>query len=91
MATISEAIEHIESLWPPDSEYEDTAAVGRSLMDSCVGTKVAYEDWRNLDGPDLFSLAKENLLHEGEHALAFDFCFYPHTTPQPDWHAALSS
>lgn len=91
MVTVEDAIGHIESLYPPDSGYEDTAAIGRNLMDCSVGNKVGYDNWRDLSDADLFALAKANLEEEREYELAFEFCFSPGTGGQPSEHAHLSS
>lgn len=64
--TAQDAIVHIELLYPPDSEYEDTREIGRELMLNTVGNKVGYENWRDLDDEDLIKLAKANLLEAGE-------------------------
>ena len=64
--TVHDAIVHIELLYPPDSEYEDTREIGRELMLKTVGNKVGYENWRDLDDEDLIKLAKANLLEAGE-------------------------
>lgn len=42
--TRDEAIGHIEALYPADSEYEDTAEVGRGLLERA---KREALDWRN--------------------------------------------
>ena len=61
-----EAIDHIEALYPPDSEYEDTAFIGRDLMRNVVGNKVGYIQWRTLPEEDLIALAHANLREAGE-------------------------
>ena len=64
--TAQDAINHIQALYPPDSQYDDTRAIGRELMDSAVGNKVGYINWRDLPYADLIALAKENLIAAGE-------------------------
>ena len=64
--TAQDAINHIQALYPPDSQYDDTRAIGRELMDSAVGNKVGYINWRDLSDGDLIALAKANLAESGE-------------------------
>lgn len=64
--TAQDAIHHIQALYPPDSQYEQTRAIGRDLMDNTVGNKVGYDNWRNLSDDDLIALAKANLSEAGE-------------------------
>jgi hypothetical protein len=64
-ANVAEAIQVIESLYPPDSGYEDTAQIGRDLMLLKVGNSVVWERWRDLPAADLFALANANLQREG--------------------------
>lgn len=60
-----EAINHIESLYPPDSEFGDTAKIWRDIIDNTIGNKVGYENWRNLSESDLITLAYANLEEHG--------------------------
>lgn len=73
MSTIQEkfnmAIDHIEMLFPPDSQYEETRAIGKNLMDNTVGNSVGYSNWRNLPYGQMIELAKANLREAGEHSL----------------------
>lgn len=64
--TAQDAIQHIQSLYPPDSQYDDTSAIGRDLMDNAIGNKVGYNNWRDLSDTDLITLAKANLAEAGE-------------------------
>lgn len=64
--TASEAISHISSLYPPDSEYESTRLKGQEIMDVVVGNKVGYSNWRDLSEKDLEQLALANLRQAGE-------------------------
>jgi len=64
--TVQDAIGHIQALYPPDSQYEQTRIIGRELMDYVVGNKVGYSNWRDLPDADLIALAKENLIAAGE-------------------------
>ncbi len=64
--TAQDAIQHIQSLYPPDSQYDDTRAIGRDLMDNTVGNQTGYSNWRNLSDDKLISLAKANLRQAGE-------------------------
>lgn len=73
MKTIQDAINHVESLYPPDSQYEDTAQIGRELMNNSVGNSVGFENWRELPKRHLFLLCRANLLEHGEKALASEF------------------
>ena len=61
----NDAIRHIEALYPPDSQYADTAEVGRNLMDCTVGNSVGYSNWRNLPEAELIALAKAMLEEHG--------------------------
>lgn len=71
---VLEAIEHIESLYPPDSNYYDTASIGKQLMRDSICQNVSnYNNWRKLPKSELFALAKANLIKEGEHDLAKNF------------------
>lgn len=60
-----DAIRHIEALYPPDSQYDDTRAIGRDIMDNTVGNKTGYDMWRNLPEPELIALAKAMLEEHG--------------------------
>ena len=73
MATIQDAIGHIESLYPPDSQYPDTAKIGRKFMDDSCGNSIGYDNWRDLPKSKLFLLCRLNLLQEREFSLASDF------------------
>lgn len=64
--TTQDAINHIQALYPPDSQYDDTRVIGRALMDNTVGNKIGYNNWRNLPAGDLIALAKANLAESGE-------------------------
>lgn len=64
--TVQEAIGHIQALYPPDSQYEETRAIGRDLMDNTIGNKVGYNKWREIPDVDLITLAKANLSEAGE-------------------------
>lgn len=64
--TVQDAIGHIQALYPPDSQYEQTRVIGRDLMDNTVGNKVGYNRWRELLDADLIALAKANLSEAGE-------------------------
>jgi hypothetical protein len=58
--TRKEAIQHIEALYPPDSEYEDTAAIGEAFIEKA---KTMCNDWRNL--PDnVLKLAASMMIEE---------------------------
>lgn len=59
--TTQEAIQHIEALYPPDSEYPDTAEIGKNLMDWAVGNPVGYKNWRDMTDDQLIRLAEANL------------------------------
>jgi hypothetical protein len=65
----SDAIHHIEQLYPPDSEYDDTRKIGRELMDNVVGNKVGYNNWRQLSDIELCRLARANLIEAGEYGI----------------------
>lgn len=71
--TAQDAIGHIESLYPPDSQYEETAKIGRDLMLNSIGNKVGFANWRELSDRDLFLLCRANLIEEGEFKIAADF------------------
>lgn len=60
-----DAIRLIESLYPPDSQYQDTAEIGRNLMDCTVGNGTGYMNWRQLEEPQLIELAKAMLEEHG--------------------------
>lgn len=62
--TVQDAISHIDALYPPDSEYEGTRAIGRDLMDNTVGNAVGYNNWRLLPDADLIALARACLNYE---------------------------
>lgn len=64
--TTQEAIQHIEALYPPDSQFGDTRAIGRELMQNYVGNSVGYSNWREMPYSDLIQLAKANLEQAGE-------------------------
>ncbi|MDD5061763.1 MAG: hypothetical protein PHN44_05730 [Candidatus Marinimicrobia bacterium] len=49
------AIEIIEQLFPADSQYEDTAAIGKRLLDQA---KEEIDGWRNLPEPVLVRYAE---------------------------------
>ncbi len=66
--TKEQAIQHIETLYPPDSQFPDIRATGRWLMDENIGNSVGYNNWRNLPEQSLKELATINLLHANEHA-----------------------
>lgn len=63
------ALRHIESLYPPDSQYEDTERIGKELMDNTVGNVIGYSNWRDLSDEHMIELAKANLRESGEHQL----------------------
>lgn len=73
MSTIQQkfdiALNHIEMLYPPDSQYEDTRVIGKGLMDNTVGNSVGYSNWRNLPFGQMIELAKANLMEAGEEQL----------------------
>lgn len=71
--TAEEAMSHIESLYPPDSKYDETRAIGQQLMATYVGNSVGYSNWRELPDNDLLILASVNLEREGERGLAAQF------------------
>lgn len=64
--TVQEAIQHIQALFPPDSQYDDTRVIGRGLMENSVGNAIGYNRWRELPDADLIRLAKANLAEAGE-------------------------
>ncbi len=53
--TRQEAIQHIESLYPIDSEYEDTNAIGEILL---AQAKREVNNWRNLPDAILIRYAE---------------------------------
>jgi hypothetical protein len=83
--TAQDAIQHIQALYPPDSQYDDTRAIGRDLMDNTVGGKVGYNKWRELSDTDLLALAKANL---AEHD---DPIFHKIATGAEEWKAKVRS
>lgn len=54
--TAEEAIRHIELLFPPDSEYRDTSATGKSLLEEAKGN-VGFS-WRHYPEDVLIEFAK---------------------------------
>lgn len=60
------AIQYINDLYPPDSEYDDSRTIGRDIMDSTVGNQVGYNNWRDLPEESLIKLAIANLEEAGE-------------------------
>lgn len=50
-----EAINHIESLFPPDSPYENTATIGRQLLEQA---RRDISGWRNESDQVLIRLAQ---------------------------------
>lgn len=91
MTKAEEALNHIEMLYPPDSQYESTREIGRDLMDNTVGNSVGYDNWRELSGNQLIDLAVANLEKHGENQIAWDLKMSKTTRPQPDHIAHLSS
>lgn len=57
---------HIESLYPPDCENEDTEKIGRELMDNTIGNCIGYSNWRNLSDQHMVDLGIANLREAGE-------------------------
>lgn len=72
---MQDAIGHIDSLYPPDSHYADTARIGRELMDTHVGNSMGYSNWRELSAKELFRLAWANLVKHGESSMASKYLF----------------
>lgn len=66
MSKVEIALGHIESLFPPDSEFADTKIIGKDLMDNTIGYSIGYSNWRNLPEEDLVKLAIANLQEAGE-------------------------
>ena len=57
------AIRHIESLYPPDSEYPDTAAIGRELLEEA---KLNAGSWRNEPTEVLVEFARLAIARESQ-------------------------
>lgn len=57
-----EAISQIEALWPPDSGYDDTRAIGRELL-----LEALCNTWRELPEKVLVQLADLNMAKERSH------------------------
>ena len=53
-----EAIQTIASLYPPDSQYGDTAAKGRELLKQAKDNTHYSDDWRDLPKPVLVEFAR---------------------------------
>lgn len=64
--TAEKAIQTIEQLYPPDSQFPEVATLGRVIMYDTVGNSVGYKSWRDLDHCNLFALAKANLAQARE-------------------------
>ncbi len=64
--TVQDAIRHIQALYPPDSQHDETRAIGRHLMDNITGNQVGYKNWRDLSDDKLILLAEANLSEAGE-------------------------
>lgn len=55
-----QAIRHIESIYPPDSEYPDSSAIGKEML-----LEVILEfGWRNLPDDILITLARKQVLSQ---------------------------
>lgn len=72
---MQDAIGHIDSLYPPDSDYADTARIGRELMDTHVGNSMGYSNWRELSAKELFLLASVVLFKAGSPSLGYKYLF----------------
>lgn len=72
---LSEVIQTIESLYPPDSQWESTAAVAYWLVERSIPmelwTQARSDDWRNLSFDVLIDYANE--------------CIYEHIGPNGDF------
>jgi hypothetical protein len=64
--TAEKAIQTIEQLYPPDSQFTEVATLGRVIMYDTVGNSVNYKNWRDLDPCHLTALAKANLAQARE-------------------------
>lgn len=64
--TAEKAIQTIEQLYPPDSQFPEVATLGRVIMYDTVGNSVGYKKWRDLDPCHLVALAKANLAQARE-------------------------
>lgn len=58
-----EAIQHIESISPPDSEYAACAARGQRMINEAI--EAHYGDWRELPEAILVSVAQRMVAQEG--------------------------
>lgn len=56
---LEEAIQHIQSLYPPDSQYGDTSSTGKSLLEEAKGN-VGFS-WRDYPEDVLIEFAKLSL------------------------------
>lgn len=58
----TEAIKHIEMLYPPDSQYQATAAIGNRLLEQA---KREVESWRTLPTEVLVRFAELCIEEDG--------------------------
>lgn len=66
--TVEDAISEINSLYPPDADYEDTAKIGQQLLEQA---KRDTSDWRNLPEATIFRLLQLNRDYDRWNAQAF--------------------
>jgi hypothetical protein len=64
--TTENAIRYIQDLFPPDSQYNDTAEIGKALLYEVASYSVSRKSWRELPELQLIELAFANLEQAGE-------------------------